>query len=286
MTKIYFNKMHGLGNDFILIDTLAQPLSLTAAQIQFICNRKLGIGADQLLLIEQSSSSKADYNYRIFNQDGNEVEQCGNGARCAISYLYSHYSLTHNAIRLQTKNRIIVGSIDSNHHITISMGNPKFAPTDLPFSHPQHLDNQYQMVIAGKLATFGIASVGNPHVIIQLAALEELANSSDLATIAKSIQRSSYFPEGVNVNFYWPQDRNTIYLYTYERGCGFTLACGTGACATVCYGISRQLLTSSVCVKMPGGSLNITWDNTKPDAQILMTGPATQVFQGQIELCS
>lgn len=274
MLKINFTKMHGLGNDFVIIDARNQQLKLTVEQIKLICDRKLGIGCDQLLIIRNNVENSPDYDYiyQIFNSDGTEVEQCGNGARCCIKYLIDSINLVDSSnytfkkqIRLKSMNRIITGYTKTKDIIAVDLGIPEFFP-----------DAKYGSI------TYGVVSVGNPHAIIKLNTLDELSDITNLTKIAKSIQKSKDFPNSVNVNFYVMDNDESIHLRTNERGCGFTNACGTGAAATTCYSIKCGLLKSSVVVHMPGGDLTINW--TPPDGEIIMSGTATKVFSGSIEV--
>lgn len=298
MKKTTFTKMHGLGNDFVLIDAINTPITLTTEQIKMLADRKYGVGCDQVLLIEAATTNnneqpttsninviKADFNYRIFNCDGTEVEHCGNGARCVIEYLLNktarHYydtSNQNNIIYLQTKNHIISG-YKNNIGICISMGNPEFTPTAIPFNHSLNLNNIYNIQIHSKKINFGVVSIGNPHAIIELNNIALFDHRDYLANIAKTLQQSDLFPNSVNVNFFVKHDQNTISLLTYERGVGFTLACGTGATATACYGILQGYLDNNVTVKNPGGKLSIFWDKNN---EAILTGPALTVFEGTI----
>lgn len=291
MQKINFTKMHGLGNDFVLIDAIKKPVTLTNEQIKTIANRKYGIGCDQVLLIKSVTAhnnvlqittddiqlAKADFNYHIFNCDGTEVEHCGNGARCVIEYLCNKYN-KKETIYLQTKNHIISGTKNSNG-ICISIGKPEFAPETIAFNHTLNSNNIYSIQINNEPINFGVASIGNPHAIIKLDNVVVFDNREYLANIATTLQQSELFTRSVNVNFFVKHDQNTISLLTYERGVGFTLACGTGATATVCYGILQGYLDNDVTVKNPGGELSIFWDKNN---EATLTGPAVTVFEGTI----
>lgn len=273
-----FTKMHGLGNDFVLIDSIKTMVNLTTEDIKKIANRKYGVGCDQLLLVEKSINPMAQFNYRIFNSDGTEVEHCGNGARCVIEYLYNNNYNTNQNISLQIKDRIISG-VKNSHGIVIGMGKPTFTPESIPFHHLLHKNNLDTIKVNNRTIKFGVVSIGNPHAIIELEDVMLLNNSDNLIHIAKSLQESDMFPNSVNVNFFVKIDNNTISLLTYERGCGFTLACGTGATATACFGIAQNILNENVTVKNPGGELYITWHK---DQDATLTGPAVTVFTGEI----
>jgi diaminopimelate epimerase len=272
-----FTKMQGLGNDFVLFDCITIPFNLNTTQLKFIADRKFGIGCDQILVIEPSIDSNSDFIYRIFNADGSAAGHCGNGARCVIAYLWN--KLHKAEFRLAIQKQVISGYKNQDNTISINMGTPKFEPTTLPFIHSQNKNNLYTLNINNTQITFGICFVGNPHVMLKLNSVSELTDMEHLSTIGKLIQNSPLFPEGVNVNFYVVINQKQIKLITYERGCGFTLACGTGATATASYAIARQETKQEVNVMMPGGTLNIMWDGIN---EIIMTGDAVHVFDGQI----
>jgi diaminopimelate epimerase len=276
--QLKFTKMHGLGNDFVLIDSITSSINLTIEQIKYIANRKYGVGCDQVLLIEKPIDLNADFHYRIFNVDGHEAEHCGNGARCVITYLYQNNYTTKDRISLQIKNRIISG-YKNNDKISIDMGIPDFTPEALPFLAKYNRDNSYNINIQNNEITFGIASVGNPHAIIQLNSLISVENLDCLKETAIGLQNSPMFPNQVNVNFFAIENKSTISLLTYERGAGFTQACGTGSTATVCYGILKGVLANTVTVKNNGGELLITWDGKN---KAILTGDTTFVFEGTI----
>lgn len=282
MISLNFTKMHGLGNDFVVLNFSQKKVALTSAQIKFLADRKYGIGCDQVLLIEEATSDDTDFIYRIFNADGSEAGHCGNGARCIIQYLISHNISANKNIHLRITNQIITGKQNPDSSITIAMKAPRFEVDAIPFKHIQIKDNNYRLHIGEQIIECGVASVGNPHVMLKLSNLDELDNTAHLTHIAQIIQKSNYFPNGVNVNFYVVISDKHLRLRTFERGCGFTQACGTGATATACYAIQQQQAQKSVVVEMLGGRLNIEWDGVN---KILMTGPATEVFQGQIQIC-
>ena len=272
-----FTKMQGLGNDFVLLDCRNNSFNLTVAELQFLADRKFGVGCDQILVIETSINPTADFIYRIFNADGSEAGHCGNGARCVIEYLWD--KINKSKITLQIQKQLIHGHKNPDGSISINMGTPDFAPAALPFLQQQNPDNIYVLHIQGKAISYGICSVGNPHVMVKLSETPDLDNTQHLTFLAQLIQNSSLFPEGVNVNFYVIKNSKTIALRTYERGCGFTFACGTGATATACYAIAQHTVLHNVDVEMPGGKLNIAWDMIN---EIIMTGPAVSIFTGQL----
>ena len=283
--------MQGLGNDFILLDLTQQPIQLSPAQLQFLADRKFGIGCDQILFIEAPGANNADFVYRIFNADGTEAGHCGNGARCVIQYLYTHNLATTAVatavgvatpqIRLSIKKQVITGQKAQNNCISINMGIPQFNPAALPFQHNTSSNHVYTLTCGSEVISGGVISVGNPHFAVQLRSESELADSARLAHIAQLIQAADYFPEGVNVNFYVVMDKQHLKLRTYERGCGFTLACGTGATATACYAILQHQVEQNVTVSMPGGNLTIEWHIS---GEATMTGPAIEVFHGWVNI--
>lgn len=273
--KIKFTKMQALGNDFVLFDCTTSSFKLNSEQIKFIANRKLGIGCDQVLILE--SSNDHDITYKIFNADGSSASHCGNGARSVIAYLWN--KLNKPLITLKMQNQIITGYKNQDGTISINMGNPNFSPESLPFKHIGQSDNEYTIDIDGIIINFGICSVGNSHVIIRLNSVQELDNKKHLELLGRLLQNSSLFPDSVNVNFYVVMNETQIKLITYERGCGFTDACGTGATATACYAIYKSQVQANVIVEMLGGKLNIQMDSKH---QITMTGDVTHVFDGEI----
>ncbi len=282
MTTVQFTKMHGLGNDFIIIDQTTQTLPINESLVQYLSNRKTGIGCDQLLMIKHIDNADNTYNYTVFNSDGSAAEHCGNGARCVVKYIIEKYNLANKKITLLTNTRKITGSINQlTGLVNISMGAPMFAPTELPFTQKENTINSYELDLEHTKIICGVVSMGNPHVIIKLFSENELDDTKSLTDIAKAIQSSRYFPNGVNVNFYIKLDSNNIKLVTFERGCGFTLACGTGACATVAYGVSQNELKDPVNVTMLGGKLSIRWDQKH---ELEMIGTATTVFEGSFNI--
>ena len=269
--------MQGLGNDFVLLDCRGKTFDLTTAELQFLADRKFGVGCDQILVIEDPLDNGYDFIYRIFNADGSEAGHCGNGARCVIQYLWDKVNKSQIVLRIQKQN--ITGRRNGDGTITVNMGSPAFNPSDLPFLHAITSNNRYELNLDAIKINFGICSVGNPHVLIRLNILQELENDSKLSKIGKLLQESALFPESVNVNFYTVISPSQIKLRTYERGCGFTLACGTGATATASYAILQNEVNNNVALEMPGGKLNIAWDGVN---EILMTGAAVLVFDGQL----
>ena len=280
--KLNFNKMQGLGNDFVIIDVInTNSFHLSVEQLQFLANRRFGIGCDQILVIGKSCIPSVDFDYRIFNADGSVAGNCGNGARCVVKYLYARYKIDKSNIVLSIQNQNLIGYKSSDGNISVSMGVPDFRPSAIPFVHEYNLDNRYQVNLENEIINFGVVSVGNPHAVIKLLDENSFTDTRHLALIGQLLQNSKLFPSGVNVNFYVVVDSSTLSLKTYERGCGFTPACGTGAVATSSYAILNNQIDNKVNVLMDGGSLAIEWDMQN---EIKMTGPAIIVFTGSIDL--
>lgn len=271
-----FSKMHGLGNDFIVIDAIHQQVELTSAQIQFLADRHFGIGCDQLLLVETPSTNKVDFKYRIFNADGSEVEQCGNGVRCFARFVYDRGLTDKDAIAVETASGVIFTSLQINGDVRVDMGLPQFEPIKIPFHVEQQAKTYSLTLLNGQTREIGAVSMGNPHAVIVV----DNIKTADVETIGHIIESHDQFPERVNVGFMEVVNPSQIRLRVYERGVGETKACGTGACAAVVSGIQQGLLSREVQVSLLGGELTIAW----PDEQssVWMTGPATQVFDGEI----
>lgn len=274
---VNFTKMHGLGNDFMVIDTINQNIDLNSAQIKQLSDRQFGIGFDQLLLVESSKTDNAEFLYRIYNADGSEVEQCGNGARCFARFVIEKGLTNSTIIPVETSSGLISLKVLDNDLVEVDMGAPVFTPAALPFIADQQAD-EYILELAGESITLGAVSMGNPHAVIKVHDIETAA----VASLGLMIESHPRFPNRVNVGFMQCIDRGHIRLRVYERGAGETLACGTGACAAVVSGIQRGWLDQEVEVSLPGGQLTIRWQGgTTP---VLMTGPATTVYEGQIAL--
>jgi len=275
--QLNFSKMHGLGNDFVVIDAINQQIELTPEVVRFLADRHFGIGCDQLLLVEPSRLSETDFRYRIFNADGGEVEQCGNGARCFARFVREQ-GLTHkNPLVVETAAGNILLQTEPNNEITVDMGRPRFNPADIPFLADQE-ELIYSLKIAGQEIPCGVVSMGNPHCVIRV----EKITDPKIIALGAIIESHERFPRRVNVGFMEIIQRDYLRLRVYERGAGETLACGSGACAAVAIGIRQGLLDSRVIVELPGGQLKINWRSESET--ILMTGPATTVFQGTIAL--
>jgi diaminopimelate epimerase len=274
---IKFTKMHGLGNDFVVIDGVRQHINLTTKAIKHIADRNLGIGCDQILLIEPPGDKHIDFNYRIFNCDGSEVEQCGNGARCMGRYIADQQLSGKKTILLKTKNRVMEVSATSKNQVTVDMGPPIFTPADIPFNAVQQ-ENLYPIEAGIHNLEIAALSLGNPHAVIQVDNIET-ALVNDIGPL---VQTHSQFPESVNVGFMQIVDRQNIRLRVYERGVGETQACGSGACAAAVAAIQQNLVDPKVKLELLGGSLSVEWQGES--SPVLMTGPAETVFHGKIKL--
>ena len=276
-TAIHFSKMHGLGNDFVVIDAIRQNINLSNEQIRFIGDRHVGIGCDQLLLVERPTLAEADFRYRIFNADGSEVEQCGNGARCFARFVRDQGLSDKDELTVETASGIIYPRIEADGAVTVNMGIPRFDPAALSFEVEQQ-QPRYNIDVLGQTFTLGAVSMGNPHAIYRVDDTE----TAPVATLGPAITTHPRFTKGVNTGFMQIVDRSHIRLRVHERGAGETLACGTGACAAVVVGRIWNELNETVRVDLPGGQLLIRWQGE--GQPVLMTGPATHVFEGKIEL--
>ncbi|MDC9725392.1 MAG: diaminopimelate epimerase [Gammaproteobacteria bacterium] len=271
-----FSKMHGLGNDFVVIDAINQQVNLTASQVIFLADRRRGIGCDQLLLVEESKQEGVDFRYRIFNADGSEVAQCGNGARCFARFVRDKNLTKKDTIAVETASGVIYPSLQENSEVSVDMGAPRFNPTDIPFIAEQQADSYELTLLNEQVVTIGAVSMGNPHAVV----LVDNIHTADVETMGPIIESHEQFPERVNVGFMEVVSKNEVNLRVYERGAGETEACGTGACAAVVIGIRQGVLSSEVKVTLPGGDLMIVWAGG--DDSVWMTGPATHVFDGEI----
>lgn len=274
---VNFTKMHGLGNDFVVVDLISQAIKLSSEHISQLADRHFGIGFDQLLVVEPPFDPDNDFHYRIFNADGSEVEQCGNGARCFARFVLDRGLTQKQRLKVSTKAGPIELQVEASGQVTVDMGAPRFSPEQLPFvADSEQL--LYPLEVQGQSYPISAVSMGNPHAVllvddIQHAPVEELGGL---------ICHHPRFPNRVNVGFLQIVDRSFVRLRVFERGAGETLACGTGACAAVVAGIRQGLLNNRVKVRLPGGSLTIRWQGGQEP--VLMTGPATRVFDGQVEL--
>jgi len=277
MENVNFTKMHGLGNDFIVINNLDGSLKLEQQRIGELSDRYTGIGFDQLLVIEQASVESAEFNYRIFNADGGEVEHCGNGARCFARYVHDKGLTNNKTIVVNTNGGLITLRLLDNQDVTVNAGIPVFEPSAIPFLASLE-QNTYEIDVGDTMITVGAAAIGNPHVLVQVANVD----TAPVDTLGPLLESHERFPNRVNVGFMQIIDTENIRLRVYERGVGETKACGTGACAAVAIGIKQGLLDKSVSVTLPGGPLKIVWKDFQ--SSIEMTGACSTVFEGQIKM--
>jgi len=275
--RLRFTKMHGQGNDFVVINAVQQPFRLSPEQIRIVSDRHFGVGCDQLLVVEPSTRPDVDFRYRIFNADGGEVEQCGNGSRCFARFVRDEGLTDKTEIRVETMSGLIVPRIETNGEVTVNMGAPVFDPARIPFAADAEA-RDYLLDVDGAARTIGAVSMGNPHAVQIVADV----NTAPVTTEGPRIEHHPRFPKRVNAGFMQIVDRGHIKLRVWERGAGETLACGTGACAAVVTGILWGKLDHTVRVTTRGGDLSIRWDGGS--APVLMTGAATTVYRGEIDL--
>lgn len=283
MTKLKFTKMHGLGNDFMVIDGINQKFNPRTAPIAAWAQRHTGVGFDQLLLIESPRQAEADFRYRIFNADGSEVEQCGNGARCFARFVYDKGLTSKKQIVVETSGGVIMPRLNDDGLVTVDMGVPLLAPEEIPFAAIDEDDAcsiSHQLVIGNETVSVTCINMGNPHAVIVVEDIEQ----APVHRLGAAIENHKQFPQRVNVGFMQIIAPRRIRLRVFERGVGETQACGTGACAAVVAGISLGLLGDDepVEVNLPGGQLLISWQQ-QPDAHVWMTGPTQSVFDGEID---
>jgi diaminopimelate epimerase len=269
--------MHGLGNDFVVLDALTRPLALTPTQLKRLADRHFGIGCDQILQVEPPRQTDTDFYYRIFNADGGEVEQCGNGARCFVRYVRDHGLTAKRELRVGTLAGIIVPRLEDDGQVTVDMGVPEFEPSRIPFEAPARAPN-YGLDVDGRRVEIFALSMGNPHAVQIVPDVER----APVASEGPRIEHHPRFPKRVNAGYMQIVSPRRVLLRVHERGAGETLACGTGACAAVVAGVMRGLLEHEVTVTTRGGDLGISWAGEgKP---VKMTGPAVTVFEGEIEI--
>ncbi|MBF7053549.1 diaminopimelate epimerase [Halomonas sp. KAO] len=279
---LHFTKMHGLGNDFMMVDLVTQRARFTDDQVRRLADRRFGVGFDQLLVVEPPRDPDMDFRYRIYNADGSEVENCGNGARCFARFVRDQ-RLTHKReIHVETAGGPLVLKVEEDGRIRVDMGEPRFAPASLPFT-PEPFEGDtdrvlHRLEVNGESVELGVVSMGNPHAVMRVDAVDE----APVERIGPAIEAHPRFPRRVNVGFMQVVSPHEIRLRVYERGSGETLACGTGACAAVASGIRQGLLESPVSVHLPGGELTIEWHG--PGTPLAMTGPAERVFDGRLLL--
>ena len=272
-----FTKMHGAGNDFVMLDGVRQTIELSPEQLRLLADRHFGVGCDQILLVEKAGNKEADFCYRIFNADGGEVEQCGNGARCFLRFVHDQKLTTKREIIVETRSGLISPRLEQDGRVTVNMGAPVFEPARIPFDGGSGSVSE-PLEVAGKKLSISALSMGNPHAVQVVPDVERTA----VEKLGPLIEHHPRFPKRVNAGFMQIMDRNNLRLRVYERGSGETLSCGTGACAAVVAGIRRGLLDSPVNVATRGGVLTIAWEGD--GAAVLMTGPAITVFSGEINL--
>ncbi|MDF3036105.1 MAG: Diaminopimelate epimerase [Paucimonas sp.] len=282
--KLKFTKMHGAGNDFVVIDAVTQHIEFTLEQWKFIADRRFGVGADQMLVVEKPRLPDTDFRYRIYNADGGEVEQCGNGARAFVRFVTDKGLTSKRAIRVETMAGVIQPKLEDDGRVTVDMGAPVLEPKSIPFNaedlsgQSEGRDTLWPIEINGKTLYFSAVSMGNPHAVQVVEDCEQAPVEND----GPLIENHPRFPRRVNAGFMQILNRHAVRLRVFERGVGETLACGTGACAAVVAGIRRGLLDSPVAVTMRGGELSIAWSGE--GSPVLMTGPAVSVFEGEMEI--
>jgi diaminopimelate epimerase len=271
----HFSKMHGLGNDFMVVDCITQNIFFSPDLIRRLANRHTGVGFDQLLVVEAPYDPETDFHYRIFNADGSEVEQCGNGARCFARFVRMKGLTNKYSINVSTKKGKMVLHVEDDDQITVNMGVPEFEPNNIPFKAKQ-AEKTYILRVGEKTLFCGAVSMGNPHVVTVV----DDVTMAEVELLGPLLESHERFPERVNAGFMQVVSRDEVKLRVYERGAGETQACGSGACGAVAVGIVQELLGDNVTVHLPGGSLNIRWQG--PGKPLYMTGPATHVFDGQL----
>ncbi|HEX3058818.1 MAG TPA: diaminopimelate epimerase [Usitatibacter sp.] len=275
--KLRFAKMQGQGNDFVVLDGVRQEVALDGDAVRALADRHFGVGCDQVLVVEKPASSANDFLYRIYNADGDEVEQCGNGARCFARFVLDEGLTTKREIAVETKSGVIRPKIEDSGQVTVDMGVPRFDPRDVPFVAAQAPALTYEIRVAGLPVQVSVLSMGNPHAV----QLVEDVERAPVTTQGPLIERHPAFPNRVNAGYLQPLTRSNVKLRVWERGAGETLACGTGACAAVVTGIRLGLLDRDVRVTTRGGDLRICWNGD--GSPVMMTGDAVRVFDGEIE---
>lgn len=272
-----FTKMHGAGNDFVVIDLVTQRFHLRRRDVRRIADRHLGVGCDQVLVVEPPREPTVDFNYRIYNADGEEVGQCGNGARCVARFVREKRLTNRRRIRVQTQSGVMELRVHDRRQVEVDMGKPRLAAADVPFLAGASAPH-YELAAGGDIVEIGALSLGNPHAVLRVADVD----TAPVETLGPEIEAHERFPERVNVGFMEVLSRDAIRLRVYERGVGETLACGSGACAAVVYGIRRSWLDDTVTVQLPGGKLSITWSGEHEPVR--MIGPTAIVFEGTIRI--
>jgi diaminopimelate epimerase len=272
-----FTKMHGAGNDFVMLDGVRQDIELSPEQLRLLADRHFGVGCDQILIVEKAGNKEADFRYRIFNADGGEVEQCGNGARCFMRFVHDQQLTTKREIVVETHSGLISPRLEQDGRVTVNMGAPIFDPARIPFDGGSGAASE-PLEVEGETLRISALSMGNPHAVQVVEDIER----APVKETGPLIEHHPRFPKRVNAGFMQVMDRHNLRLRVFERGAGETLSCGTGACAAVVAGIRRGLLDSPVSVATRGGVLTIAWEGD--GTPVLMTGPAITVFTGEINL--
>ncbi|MEA2093563.1 MAG: diaminopimelate epimerase [Pseudomonadota bacterium] len=275
--RLEFSKMHGLGNDFVVIDAIHQSVDLSPKQMRFLADRRFGIGCDQVLLVESPSTTGVDFRYRIFNADGGEVEQCGNGARCFMRFVHNQGMTDKHDLQVETASGCLRLTLEDDGQVTVDMGKPRLEPGEIPFDAPARAQH-YTLDVAGKPLEIAAISMGNPHAVT----LVDDIDQAPVEQLGPEIEHHPRFPQRVNAGFMQIIDFENIRLRVYERGAGETLACGSGACAAMVAGRLWDQLAARVKVSLQGGNLVVSWPGI--GNPVYLTGPATQVFQGHINL--
>ena len=275
--QLRFTKMHGLGNDFMVLDLISQHAHIQPKHVRLWGDRKTGVGFDQLLIVETPSTPDVDFRYRIFNADGSEVEQCGNGARCFARFVFDKRLTVKKQIRVETKGGIIELLLKGDGQVRVDMGAPRLQPAEIPFiAETETLNHAVQ--VEGETVELAVVSMGNPHGVLRVADVDQ----APVLTLGPKLECHPRFPQKANIGFLQIIDAQRARLRVWERGVGETRACGTGACAAAVAGIRQGWLKSPVSIELPGGLLNIEWDGV--GQPVLMTGPATRVYEGQVRV--
>jgi diaminopimelate epimerase len=282
--RLKFTKMQGAGNDFVVLDGVSRTLDISPQRARRIADRHFGVGCDQILLVERSQRTDADFRYRIWNSDGGEVEQCGNGARCFVRFVHDKGLTKKTEIRVETLSGVIAPRLESDGQVSVDMGAPRFDPEEVPFdpSGLKPVGTRWPLDVNGRVVPVAVLSMGNPHAVQTVADVD----SAPVASEGPLIERHPRFPKRANAGYMQVVDRASVRLRVWERGTGETLACGTGACAAVVTGIRDGLLDDTVRVETRGGRLTIRWagGENDPNCSVWMTGPAVTVFEGEIEI--
>lgn len=274
---VKFTKMHGAGNDFVMIDTISQRIKLRPRDVRRIADRRRGVGCDQVLLVEPPGRPDADFRYRIFNADGSESGQCGNGARCFARFVHHRRLTTLRTLVVETSSGLMTLKMLDNQEVEVDMGPPRFDPTDIPLARDSQA-REYELDVNGEMLRVGALSMGNPHVVLRVAGVDD----GTVERLGPALESHGDFPERVNAGFLEIVARDRVRLRVYERGVGETLACGSGACAAVVHGIAMDWLDERVTVELPGGKLTVQWAGD--GAPVMLTGPTAISFEGTVRL--